>query len=116
MSHRPSRVLVADIIEAIEKIERYVAGMNRDGFLWDEKTIDAVVRNLEIIGEASNRLPPSFQAQHPEIEWRRIVGLRNRIVHDYFGLDLEIVWEVVQHELPVLKAKLSAIRDPGEQS
>ncbi|GAB4250134.1 MAG: DUF86 domain-containing protein [Acidobacteriota bacterium] len=116
MSHRPIRLLVADIIEAIERIERYVAGMNRDGFLADEKTIDAVVRNLEIIGEASNRLPHSFQAQHPEIEWRRIVGLRNRIVHDYFGLDLEIIWEILQHELHVLKAKLSAIRDAGEQS
>ena len=116
MSHRPSRLVLADIIDSIEKIERYVAGLSRDGFLADEKTIDAVVRNLEIIGEASKRLPQSFQSQHPEIQWRRIVGLRNRIVHDYFGLDLEIIWEIVQHELPALKAKLSAIRDSGGHS
>ncbi|RME23459.1 MAG: DUF86 domain-containing protein [Deltaproteobacteria bacterium] len=110
MSHRPITLLLSDIIESIEKIERYVSALSYDGFIADEKTIDAVVRNLEIIGEASNRLPESFQAQHPEIEWRRIVGLRNRIVHAYFGLDLEIIWEILQNELPVLKTKISAIK------
>ncbi|MEW5977426.1 MAG: DUF86 domain-containing protein [Acidobacteriota bacterium] len=110
-------MLIADIIESIEKIERYIAGLDHDAFVSDEKTVDSVVRNLEIIGEAANRIPESFTAQHPEIEWRRIVGLRNRIVHDYFGLDLEIIWEILQKELPVLKAKISAIPvDDGGQS
>lgn len=68
------------------------------------------MRNLEIIGEAANRIPESFTAQHPEIQWRRIVGLRNRIVHAYFGLDLEIVWEILVTELPALKDRISAIR------
>ncbi len=111
MSHRPISLLVADILESIEKIERYTAGLDRAAFLGDEKTTDSVVRNLEIIGEAANRIPESFTAQHPEIQWRRIVGLRNRIVHDYFGLDLEIVWEILVNELPALKDRISAIRE-----
>lgn len=116
MSHRPADLLIADIIESIEKIERYIAGLDRDAFLEDEKTVDSVVRNLEIIGEAANRLPESVTARHPEIEWRRVVGLRNRIVHDYFGLDLEIVWEILQRELPVLKERVTAIQtgDAGQ--
>jgi uncharacterized protein with HEPN domain len=110
MSHRPIELLIADILESIGKIERYVTGLDRDAFLKDEKTVDSVVRNLEIVGEAANRIPESFTSQHPEIKWRRIVGLRNRIVHDYFGLDLEIVWEILEHELPALKENISAIK------
>jgi hypothetical protein len=110
MSHRPVYLLIADILESVEKIERYIAGLDRAVFLGDEKTADSVVRNLEIIGKAANRIPESFTVQHPEIQWRRIVGLRNRIVHDYFGLDLEIVWEILVSELPALKDGISAIR------
>jgi uncharacterized protein with HEPN domain len=91
MSRRAKPLLVEDIWEAIEKIDRYVAGLDHDTFIKDDKTIDSVVRNLEIIGEAANRLPEDFRAQHTEIEWRKIIGLRNRIVHDYFNIDVEIV-------------------------
>jgi uncharacterized protein with HEPN domain len=90
MSRRATPLLVEDIWEAIEKIERYVAGLDHDTFIKDDKTIDSVVRNLEIIGEAANRLPENFRAQRSEIEWRKIIGLRNRIVHDYFNVDVEI--------------------------
>ncbi|HZA54407.1 MAG TPA: DUF86 domain-containing protein [Candidatus Udaeobacter sp.] len=110
MSRRATPLLVEDIWEAIEKIQRYVAGLDHDAFIKDDKTIDSVVRNLEIIGEAANRLPEDFRAQHIEIEWRRIIGLRNRIVHDYFNIDVEIVWEIIQKDLPNLKSKLSIIR------
>ena len=91
MSRRATPLLVEDIWEAIEKIQRYVAGLDHDTFIKDDKTIDSVVRNLEIIGEAANRVPEDFRAQHTEIEWRKIIGLRNRIVHDYFSIDVEIV-------------------------
>ena len=94
----------------MRKIQRYVAGLDHDTFIKDDKTIDSVVRNLEIIGEAANRLPGDFRAQHHEIEWRKIIGLRNRIVHDYFNIDVEIVWEIIQKDLPNLKSKLSLIR------
>jgi hypothetical protein len=110
MSRRESPILVEDIWEAIEKIERYIAGLNHDIFIRDDKTIDSVVRNLEIIGEAANRLPETFKADHSEIEWRKIIGLRNRIVHDYFSIDVEIVWEILQKDLPIFKSKLSLAR------
>ena len=103
MSKRPVVLLVEDIWEAIEKIERYTSGMLRKSFEDDEKTTDAVVRNLEIIGEAANRLPDSFKGEHPEIEWIKIIGLRHRIVHDYFGVDLGIIWEIIQRDLPAFK-------------
>lgn len=68
------------------------------------------MRNLEIIGEAANRLPETFRAHHSEIDWRKIIGLRNRIVHDYFSIDVEILWEIIQTDLPIFKSKLSLAR------
>jgi uncharacterized protein with HEPN domain len=72
----------------------------------DEKTQDAVVRNLEIIGEAANRLPQEFKVRHADIEWPKIVGLRHRIVHDYFGIDLKIIWRIINEDLRVFKSQL----------
>ncbi len=76
--------------------------MTFDSFLKDEKTVDAVVRNFEIIGEAANRIDPDFRTKNPEIEWKRIRGFRNRIVHNYFGIDYEIVWAIVDNNLSEL--------------
>ena len=109
MSRRPTTRLVVDILERIERIGRFIADFDRESFLRDEKTCDSVVRNLEVIGLAANRLPDAFTASHPEVPWRRIVGLRNRIVHEYFDVDLELVWEIVEAELPGLKAGLRAV-------
>jgi uncharacterized protein with HEPN domain len=111
MSRRATPLLLDDIWEAVEKIERYVSGLNHDAFVKDDKTVDSVVRNLEVIGEATNRIPENIKTQFSEIEWRKIIGLRNRIVHDYFNIDVEIVWEIVQKDLPIFKAKLSSVRD-----
>ena len=106
MSNRSADLFLADIHESIARIERYSAGLDRAGFEADEKTVDAVVRNLEIIGEAARQLPEDFTQRNPQIEWRKIAGLRNRIVHDYFGLDLEIIWHIVRSDLPALKRDL----------
>ena len=110
MPKRDVALLLEDILAAIGKIERYTAGIGREAFLGDEKTIDAVVRNLEIIGEAARQVPGDFAAAHPQVPWARIAGLRNRIVHDYFGLDLEIIWQILQVDLPQLKSQLPAPR------
>lgn len=110
MSRRNFPLLIEDIWEAVEKIERYVSGMNHAAFVKDEKTVDSVVRNLEIIGEAANRLPQDFKTQHLDIQWSKIIGLRHRIVHDYFNIDVEIVWQIIQEDLPVFKSKLSRAR------
>ena len=110
MSERPVNLLLDDIREAIERVERYTAGMSFATFAHDEKTVDAVVRNLEIIGEAARRLPDEFKDRHSEIEWYKVVGLRNRIVHEYFGIDLEIIWQILHQDLPVLQTSIRRIR------
>jgi len=106
MPKRDADLLIEDMRLAIGRIERYTAGLNREAFLQDEKTIDAVVRNLEVLGEVARQMPSEFLSQHPEIPWLLIAGLRNRIVHDYFGLDLEIIWEIISHDIASLKVQL----------
>lgn len=100
MPKRDVALLLDDIRTAIDKIERYATGLDHDAFMADEKTVDAVVRNLEVIGEAVRQIPADFASTHPAVPWQRIAGLRNRIVHSYFGLDLEIVWQILQRDLP----------------
>ena len=110
MSKRSLELLVEDIWESIEKIERYIEDMTQDSFQKDEKTTDAVDRNLEIIGEAAGRLTEDFTDRHSEIEWFKIIGLRNRIVHEYFGVDLQIIWQILKKDLPAFKISLKKIR------
>lgn len=102
MSRRDILLLLDDMLQSAQKIKRYIKDVDYDSFIADEKTIDAVVRNFEIIGEAANRLDPDFKDNNPEIEWKRIRGFRNRIVHDYFGIDYEIVWEIIETYLDEL--------------
>ena len=109
MPKRDPDLLVQDMLEAARKVELYTAGLDRAAFLQDEKTIDAVVRNLEVLGEAARQLPDDFTSRQSNISWNQIAGLRNRIVHDYFGLDLEIIWQIIQHDLPPLKAQLEKL-------
>jgi uncharacterized protein with HEPN domain len=94
MSKREPRLLVSDILESAQKILDYTSGQSFDDFTNDNKTVDAVIRNFEIIGEAANRLPDEFKDRYSEIDWHRIRGFRNRIVHDYFGIDYSIVWTI----------------------
>jgi uncharacterized protein with HEPN domain len=109
MSERDPRLLLEDIAAAIEKILRYTDGLAVAGFKADDKTIDAVVRNLEIIGEAVRQIPSPFKDREGDVPWSQIAGLRNRIVHDYFGLDLEMIWYIVTTDLPELKDRITRI-------
>ena len=102
MSNREIQLFLEDMLEAAEKILSYTVGMSFDAFVSDNKTIDAVVRNFEIIGEAANRVPDEFKSDHPEIEWRRMSGLRNRIIHEYFGINYETVWKIKEENIPEL--------------
>ena len=99
-------VYIDDIIEAMEKITRFCKGVEKKDFIGNELLRDAVVRNLEIIGEASSRLSASFRNEHKEIEWRKIIGMRNRIIHAYDVVDYGIVWDVIVIDLPELEVKL----------
>ena len=103
MSKREIQLLLEDILEACQKILSYTEGVSFDDFVNDDKTIDAVVRNFEIIGEAANRVPEDFKSDHPEIEWRRIIAFRNRIIHEYFGINYKMVWKIKEENIPVLK-------------
>ncbi|MBA4389662.1 MAG: hypothetical protein C0399_01830 [Syntrophus sp. (in: bacteria)] len=109
MSKRDPALLLEDVTVSIEKIERYIYSLTIDGFKADDKTVDAVVRNLEIIGEAVRQIPSEFKEKNNNITWNQIAGLRNRIVHDYFGLDLEMIWHIVTFDLPELKKKIREI-------
>jgi len=111
MSKRDTQLLLEDMIDAAKKISRYTEGMDYSHFVNDDKTIDAVARNFEIIGEAANRLGSDFREKHSEIEWNRIRGFRNRIVHHYFGIDYEIVWAIIQNDLDSLKNQLVDLVD-----
>jgi uncharacterized protein with HEPN domain len=109
MSKRDRKLLLSDMLEAAEKIVRYTEGMDYEKFTADEKTIDAVVRNFEIIGEAANRIDDDFKVVHPELDWNHLRGFRNRIVHDYFGIDYEIVWSIITQDLPGYKEAISSL-------
>lgn len=109
MSKREPGILLDDIGTAISKIERYTTGLDERSFLADDKTIDAVVRNLEIIGEAVKQMPVEFKKQHATIPWSQIAGLCNRIVHDYAGIDLELVWNILKTALPEFSLQISEL-------
>ena len=106
MPYRSWQFRIDDILAAIDKIERYTHGI--DFVVWqeDEKTVDAVIRNLEIIGGASSHLPAEVQAHYEDVPWNMMKGIRNILAHEYFGVDLEIVWKTVKEDLPVLKERL----------
>lgn len=109
--HRDYRLFIDDILEAIAKIREYTADLDYFAFIKDSKTQDAVVRNLEIIGEAAGRLPEPVRLQAPEIEWRKIVGLRNILAHEYFGVSLPVVWDIVRNKIYPLESSCRALLD-----
>lgn len=105
---RDDKARLRDINEAIEKIEKYVS-IGYQAFAEDERTQVWIIHHLQVIGEASNHLSDDLTEQNPEIPWADIVGLRNVLVHQYFGIDLRQVWETAELDMPVLKAKVSEI-------
>jgi uncharacterized protein with HEPN domain len=106
---RDWRLYLHDIQWACSKIGRYVEGLSRDQFLADEKTYDAVVRNLEIIGEAVKHIPDAQRALYTQVEWRKIAGMRDWLAHAYFGIDPDILWDAVSRKVPELEL---ALRSP----
>jgi uncharacterized protein with HEPN domain len=102
-------VYLNHILDAINQIETYTANLSYTQFVQHRLVQDGVIRQLEIIGEASRNLSPDFQAQYQELPWSQIIGLRNRLIHAYFDINLGIVWDIAQNDLPVLKDKVSSI-------
>jgi uncharacterized protein with HEPN domain len=106
---RDVRLYLEDIVTACEKIDRYSSGMNFDQFKADDRTYDAVIRNLEIIGEAARNISLDVREQYPAIEWRGVSAFRNILAHQYFAIKDEIVWDVVCNKIPLLNEQIQEI-------
>lgn len=106
---RDCRIYLEDILSAAQKIRSYTEGFSHTAFLQDDKTFDAVIRNLEVIGEAAKHIPDDVRNRAPDIEWKKIAGLRDILIHEYFGIDGEIVWDIAQRKLPSLEAAVQRL-------
>lgn len=102
-------VFLQHILESIEAIEKYNQKLSKRDFLKRQEKQDAVVRRLEVIGEAVRNIPEDFKNRYPEIAWAKAMGTRNILIHQYFGIDLEIVWDTVSKDLPVLKKQIRSL-------
>lgn len=111
MSRRLWKHRITDILESIKKIQSYVDDMNFDDFHKDEKTIDAVIRNFIVIGEAARNVPDDISVKYPNIPWRVMGDMRNFAVHEYWGVELRTVWKTIQDDLPPLVPSLNRVID-----
>lgn len=112
MPERDPRLYLSDILDSGRAIQEFVKGFSFEEFCRDRKTCSAVIREFEVIGEAIGKLPETLKQRYPDIEWQDIKDFRNLLVHEYFGVDLEIVWNMIQDDLPVL---IDAIRTISEE-
>ena len=116
MSKRRNVDLLNDILEAAQRISLYSNGLDYDDFLDDIKTQDAVVHNMEIIGEAAKNLSDDFRALHFEIPWKSLAGMRDKLIHDYFGVNLDIVWGILKEDLAELVRQIKQVIANTEQN
>jgi len=106
-------VYLRHILDAIKRIEEYTKEINYKDFVNSSLIQSAVIREMEIMGEATKRLTQDFKEKYPDIPWKRITGMRDKLIHDYFGVDLDAVWETVEKDIPILRDKLKKIKDGG---
>ncbi|MFC1770603.1 DUF86 domain-containing protein [Candidatus Margulisiibacteriota bacterium] len=110
MSNRNCLDFILDIINETNNIKDFTEGMNLGTFVKDAKTINAVIRSLEVIGEATKKIPDELRNEHKDIPWKRMAGMQDKLIHEYFGVDLKIVWAVCKEELPPLTPFFDKIR------
>jgi len=106
---RDYRLFLKDIIDAMDAIEKFVEGMELEAVMEDDKTLSAVIRKFEIIGEAVKNIPDWMREKYPNIPWKRMAGMRDRLIHGYFGIDYRLVWEAIKIEIPKIKPELQKI-------
>lgn len=112
---RDYRLYLKDILEALESIEAFVQGMDQDDFERDDKTTSAVVRKFEIIGEATKQLPDEIRQKYPDVPWDDMAGMRDRLIHGYFGVDYEVVWRTIKERIPKVKLQIREILEKETQ-
>lgn len=98
-----------DILNSITETEEFVKGMTFDDFFNDKKTINAVIRSMEVIGEATKNLPQSLKDKHNDIPWKKMAGMRDKLIHEYFGVDLSIVWQAIKEDFPTIKPSVEKL-------
>ena len=106
---RDPRVYLDDILEAIQRIEQYSSYPDYSAFEKDKKTIDAVIRNFEVIGEASKKIPLAIRRKYPDIPWAEMAGMRDKLIHEYFGVNAQILWKTIKDDLPQIKPLIKKI-------
>ncbi|RMD98006.1 MAG: DUF86 domain-containing protein [Calditrichaeota bacterium] len=106
---RNYRLYLQDIVAAMESIEQFIAGMDFESFQADDKTASAVMRKLEIVGEAVKQVPEEIRRRHPEVPWKEMAGLRDKLIHFYFGVDYFLVWRAITERVPRVKKEIQAI-------
>lgn len=106
-------LFLEDILLAITKIEVYTQQLSYLEFLDNDLVVDAVIRNFEVIGEAAKSIPARIKSKHPEVEWSEAIGFRNVLIHNYFGIDVESVWDTIRNNLPLLKQHIQDMIKPG---
>jgi uncharacterized protein with HEPN domain len=109
MSERDDSVYVNDMLDSITAIKGFISGLDYPAFLGDRKTYSATVRELEVIGEASGKISDTLKAQHPDIDWRTIKDFRNVLAHEYFNINSEILWDIVQNKLEPLRNQIAIL-------
>ena len=109
MYKRDYRLYIDDIIEAIEKIEEYSRGLSFDEFSRDCQVIDATIRNFEIIGEAVKHIPPKIRRKYPDIPWKTMAGMRDKLIHEYFGVNKQVLWKTIKEDLLKIKPQINQV-------
>jgi uncharacterized protein with HEPN domain len=104
-----------DILDSIEDIENFVSGLEFEEFINDRKSVNAVVRSLEIIGEATKNIPSEIRDKYSDIQWKKMAGMRDKLIHEYSGVNLAIVWETIKQDIPPLKPKIQKVKDNSEE-
>ncbi|HKP31072.1 MAG TPA: DUF86 domain-containing protein [Chitinophagaceae bacterium] len=98
-----NKIRIQHILDAVAEIEAYIDGVSKDQFLSNSEKRFATIKQIEIIGEACNKITPEFQSEHPEIPWNQVIGFRNISIHEYHNVSFPIVWDIAKHDIPILK-------------
>lgn len=109
MKKRDYRDYLQDILDSIEDIKSFIGNMDFEEFSKDKRTINAVIRSMEIIGEATKNIPQSIRDKYPQVPWKKMAGMRDKMIHEYFGVDIEILWKTVKGDIPSIKPLIGEV-------